>query len=158
MSDNNSVMTVAHHELKLPPVGEKMLDISIPVVRHPGLFYAILTEEGRQKVLELTDEMTEFYNSCRTVNSRPLTPGEIVAAQWKDDKWYRARIIELSEATMQYDDDFANCIEKVRVFFVDYGEVYTTDMISVREIKSSFFKLHFQVSTYPMHGYYPCNN
>ena len=140
-------MTVAHHELKLPPVGEKLKDIIIPVVRHPTLFYVILTEERRKKVIDLTEEMTEFYNSCRTVNSRPLTPGEIVAAQYKDDKWYRARIIELSEATMEYDDDFANCIEKVRVFFVDYGEVYTADMISVREIKPSFFKLPFQVST-----------
>ena len=36
-----------------------------------------MSEESKKQIEELTEEMTEFYNSCRTVSSRPLSPGEI---------------------------------------------------------------------------------
>ena len=76
MSDDDTVMTVSHHELELPTKGVVMHNISIPVVRHVQLFYAILKEEDRKKAKELSEEMTEFYNTCRTFNDRPLIPGE----------------------------------------------------------------------------------
>ena len=77
MSDNDAVMTVTHHELELPGPGEKIDNIRIPVVRHCHLFYATMSEESKKQIEELTEEMTEFYNSSRTINSRPLSPGEI---------------------------------------------------------------------------------
>ena len=76
MSDDDTVMTVSHHELELPTKGVIMHNISIPVVRHVQLFYAILKDEDRKKAKELSEEMTEFYNTCRTFNDRPLIPGE----------------------------------------------------------------------------------
>ena len=36
-----------------------------------------MSEESKKQIEELTEEMTEFYNSSRTINSRPLSPGEI---------------------------------------------------------------------------------
>lgn len=146
MSDDDTVMTVSHHELELPTKGVIMHNISIPVVRHVQLFYAILKEEDRKKAKELSEEMTEFYNTCRTFNDRPLIPGEIVAAR-NEGKWFRARIIEVlnedAEAE-EYSNDFVNCMEKVRVFFVDYGQASTLYMDSIREIKKSFLELPFQ--------------
>jgi len=136
----------AHHELKLPKEGEVIPKISIPVIRHLQLFYAILKEEDRKKAKELSDEMTEFYNTCRTVSDRPLVPGEIVAAQ-KEGKWYRARIIQIlndDAEEEEYINDFANCMEKVHVFFVDYGRTSTLPILSVREIKKGFLQLPFQ--------------
>lgn len=143
MSDNDAVMTVTHHELELPGPGEKIDNIRIPVVRHCHLFYATMSEESKKQIEELTEEMTEFYNSSRTINSRPLSPGEIVAAQYKDEKWFRARIIEVTEASDEYIDDFAE-VEKIRVFYVDYGQAHTVDMLSIREIKPAFLQLPFQ--------------
>ena len=79
--------------------------------------------------------------------------GEIVAAR-NEGKWFRARIIEVlnedAEAE-EYSNDFVNCMEKVRVFFVDYGQASTLYMDSIREIKKSFLELPFQVN---MFSYY----
>ena len=76
--------------------------------------------------------------------------GEIVAAR-NEGKWFRARIIEVlnedAEAE-EYSNDFVNCMEKVRVFFVDYGQASTLYMDSIREIKKSFLELPFQVNMF----------
>ena len=69
--------------------------------------------------------------------------GEIVAAQYKDEKWFRARIIEVTETSDEYINDFDE-VEKIRVFYVDYGLSHTVDMISIREIKPTFLQLPFQ--------------
>jgi len=148
MSDDDTVMTVAHHELNLPPKGTEIPNISIPVVRHLQCFYAILKQDDKERAKELSEEMTEFYNTCRTFNDneRPLIPGEIVAAQ-NEGKWYRARIIEVLNENAngeEYSNDFVSCMEKVRVFFVDYGQASTLYMDSIREIKKSFLELPFQ--------------
>ena len=72
-----------------------------------------------------------------------LLLGEIVAAQYKDEKWFRARIIEVTEASDEYINDFDE-VEQIRVFYVDYGLSHTVDMISIREIKPTFLQLPFQ--------------
>ena len=50
----------------------------------------------------------------------------------------------MTEASDEYINDFAE-VEKIRVFYVDYGLSHTVDMISIREIKPTFLELPFQV-------------
>ena len=49
----------------------------------------------------------------------------------------------MTEASDEYINDFAE-VEKIRVFYVDYGLSQTVDMISIREIKPTFLQLPFQ--------------
>ena len=50
----------------------------------------------------------------------------------------------MTEESDEYINDFAE-VEKIRVFYVDYGLSHTVDMISIREIKPTFLELPFQV-------------
>ena len=49
----------------------------------------------------------------------------------------------MTETSDEYINDFAE-VEKIRVFYVDYGLSHTVDMISIREIKPTFLQLPFQ--------------
>ena len=55
---------------------------------------------------------------------------------------YRGRIIYVDDEP-DYSNDLA-CIEKVRVFFVDYGQADTVDVLSIKEMKPVFLQLPFQ--------------
>ena len=97
--------------------------------------------------------MFSFWSETHPTLDYNFLLGEIVAAR-NEGKWFRARIIEVlnedAEAE-EYSNDFVNCMEKVRVFFVDYGQASTLYMDSIREIKKSFLELPFQVN---MFSYY----
>lgn len=137
----------------MPAVGA-LLNLDIPVVRHPFLFYAHILrcdqddsfDELKDALFKLNQDMSTYYSAYACPKSdRPFVPGEIVAAQHADQHWYRARIIHL----MDEDEEFAfsndqGCIERVRVFYVDYGHSDTIDSLCLREMKPAFLQLPFQ--------------
>lgn len=148
-------MTVAHHETTLEVGSEVYLEI--PVVRHPSNFYAIfLTDPDMSSLSEsttsknasfqlhdLNQEMTRYYHQTHLPNTKmPHIPGEIVAAKYSDERWYRARIIDvIDEEDLDNDLGF---LQKVRVFFVDFGRCWNVDILSIREILPQYLQLPFQ--------------
>lgn len=141
-------MTVAHNEVRLPEAGAEF-SVNIPVVRHPNYFFIHILkrdETKQNKALSvLNEEMTQFYRSwINSKSARPFIPGEVVAAKFIDGNWYRARIIELIEEEENILVDDQSCIERVRVFFVDYGRIHSVDLLCLREMKTRFLHLPFQ--------------
>jgi hypothetical protein len=62
-----------------------------------------------------------YIDSYRNIDFKLLL-GEIVAAQYKDEKWFRARIIEVTEASDEYINDFAE-VEQIRVLISSNHQV-----------------------------------
>merc|ERR1719468_725212 len=147
-------MTIAHHELSLPEPG-KVVRLTIPVVRHPGCFYGQLLKNGSDNCVlnQLNADMNLFYGEHTKNTRRPFLPGEVAVAQYSDGKWYRARLIETLEEADPSDD--LGCLQKIRVFFVDYGHVYTVDVLALRGILSRFLELPFQAVECSLAGLRP---
>lgn len=89
---------------------------------------------------------SQHYNSKAFSDLEVFEPhlGEIVAAQYSgDERWYRARVVELSEKCVQVSSTHLSLGVQVcyllllflfsKVFFVDFGNV---EMVSPREIRS----------------------
>ena len=84
-------MTVIHHELPLPNLGE-MLGMKIPVVRHLNMFYIHILpssdDTSNIQLEKLNKTMTSFYDMYKCTNRKPFKPGDVVATKYHDGNWY----------------------------------------------------------------------
>ena len=155
--DVDDVNTVVNNEAKMVSE-ESIVDITIPCIRHPESFYVnivpsfpTLLSNNELNLAELNKELSRFYNgNPQYGNIRndtiPLIIGKIVVTKYLDGRWYRSRIIEIHESEFDIDNKeyYSNLVEKVRVFFVDFGHNWSTDIVNVKRIEDKFLKLPFQ--------------
>ena len=160
----DDVNTVVHHEAKMASE-ESSVDITIPCMRHPESFYVNIMpsrehlcaklfdvdlSNNELNLAELNKELSRFYNGKPQYgnirnDTTPLIIGKIVVTKYLDGRWYRSRIIEIHESEFDIDNkEYSNLIERVRVFFVDFGHNWSTDIVNVKRIEDKFLKLPFQ--------------
>ncbi|KAI9564647.1 hypothetical protein GHT06_008388 [Daphnia sinensis] len=101
-------------------------------VYSPGEFYWFLSE-NRKPIEDLTDEMTLFYgaNHEYVISNAEMYIGQLVAAMYTDNLWYRARIVGC------YEDMF-------QVFYVDYGSKNLVKIERLRHLHLRFTKMPLQ--------------
>jgi len=148
--EDETTMTIAHHEIQLPKVGATIA-LNINVVRSPSCFYislkpldatAIVGDETM--LVKLNSEMNAWYwNEEEKERSRPFLVGEIVAALHEDQRFYRARIIDYDEDTIELHTDLRKD-QRAKVFFVDYGRSTYVDIADIRTINPDHLSLPFQ--------------
>lgn len=153
-----NLMTVAHHELKLPDIGTVVL-INITCVNSPSSFFvqmprgAANIEDENAKLQEeeetlegLVKDMTEYYHAKQFSNQKfSFYGGELVAVMsQKDKRWYRARVLQTLGGGGQDkslpDDDFGD----LEIQYVDYGMFETAWHHNARELEPRFLHLPFQ--------------
>jgi len=146
--EDETTMTIAHHEIPLPKVGATIA-LNINVVRSPSCFYISLkplaTFVGDETILvKLNSEMNAWYwNEEEKERSRPFLVGEIVAALHEDQRFYRARIIDYDEDSIELHSDLRKD-QRAKVFFVDYGRSTYVDIADIRTINPDHLSLPFQ--------------
>ncbi|XP_053377529.1 uncharacterized protein LOC123530424 isoform X4 [Mercenaria mercenaria] len=121
------------HFYAILPLGSKSLDATCSEPEKPdtGAFGVSGSEETLDDLLDALN--TEYKKRPAHDGSLLLRAiGEIVVARFSlDQSWYRARIIEVTE-------------EKVKVFFVDFGNTEWLPEEEVTDIKPEFLHLPFQ--------------
>ncbi|XP_066211537.1 tudor domain-containing protein 1 [Saccopteryx leptura] len=113
----------------------KTIQASILEIRNPNLFYALPNEmpEYQEKLGVLAAELLEHCSAQKSQLAYRPTVGDACCAQYTDDDfWYRAIVLEASEA-------------EVRVIYADYGNVETLPLHRVRPIAAGLLELPFQV-------------
>ncbi len=79
---------------------------------------------------KLVQDMTDYYRSesnrlLHALDTLDVSPGAVVAAQWPgDERWYRARVVEVVEDDYKGGDDAdgATAAALLDVDFVDFGD------------------------------------
>ncbi|XP_057371402.1 tudor domain-containing protein 7A-like isoform X2 [Daphnia carinata] len=101
-------------------------------VYSPGEFYWFLSE-NRKPIEDLTDDMTLFYGATSDyfIFRGEMYIGQLVAAMYTDNLWYRARIVGCHEDMFQ-------------VFYVDYGSKNLVKIERLRHLHLRFTKLPLQ--------------
>lgn len=101
-------------------------------VYSPGEFYWFLSE-NRKLIEDLTDDMTLFYgaNPEYVISCAEMYIGQLVAAMYTDNLWYRARIVGCHEDMFQ-------------VFYVDYGSKNLVKIERLRHLHMRFTKMPLQ--------------
>ncbi|EFX88889.1 hypothetical protein DAPPUDRAFT_234144 [Daphnia pulex] len=102
-------------------------------VYSPGEFYWFLSE-NRKPIEDLTDDMTLFYSSNPeyVISRTEMYIGQLVAAMYTDNLWYRARIVGCHQ-------------EHFQVFYVDYGSKNFVKLDRIRHLHLHFLKMPLQV-------------
>ncbi|XP_046643908.1 uncharacterized protein LOC124329028 [Daphnia pulicaria] len=101
-------------------------------VYSPGEFYWFLSE-NRKPIEDLTDDMTLFYSSNPeyVISRTEMYIGQLVAAMYTDNLWYRARIVGCHQDLFQ-------------VFYVDYGSKNFVKLDRIRHLHLHFLKMPLQ--------------
>ncbi|XP_077635703.1 tudor domain-containing protein 1 isoform X5 [Crocuta crocuta] len=113
----------------------KTVQASILEIVNPHLFYALPNEmpEDQERLCVLTAEMVEYYNTQKSrLSYRPKIGDACCARYTNDDFWYRAIVLETSDAD-------------VKVLYVDYGNIETLPFSRVQPISTSHLELPFQI-------------
>ncbi|XP_053377527.1 uncharacterized protein LOC123530424 isoform X2 [Mercenaria mercenaria] len=120
------------HFYAILPLGSKSLDATCSEPEKPDSAFGV---SGSEETLDdLLDALNTEYKKRPAHDGSLLLRaiGEIVVARFSlDQSWYRARIIEVTE-------------EKVKVFFVDFGNTEWLPEEEVTDIKPEFLHLPFQ--------------
>ncbi|KAM5243584.1 tudor domain-containing protein 1 isoform 2-T2 [Hipposideros larvatus] len=113
----------------------KTVQARILEIINPNLFYAVPNEmpEDQEKLCILTAEMLEYYNAQKSPLSYRPSSGDACCAKYtNDDIWYRAIVLETSDA-------------EVKVLYADYGNIETLPLSRVQPISASHLELPFQI-------------
>ncbi|KAM8781754.1 tudor domain-containing protein 1 [Rhynchonycteris naso] len=113
----------------------KTIQASILEIRNPNLFYALPNEmpEYQEKLGVLAAELLEHCSAQKSQLSYRPEVGDACCAQYtNDDFWYRAIVLEASEA-------------EVKVIYADYGNVETLPLGRLRPISAGHLELPFQI-------------
>ncbi|KAM5243583.1 tudor domain-containing protein 1 isoform 1-T1 [Hipposideros larvatus] len=118
----------------------KTVQARILEIINPNLFYAVPNEmpEDQEKLCILTAEMLEYYNAQKSPLSYRPSSGDACCAKYTskilldDDIWYRAIVLETSDA-------------EVKVLYADYGNIETLPLSRVQPISASHLELPFQI-------------
>ncbi|XP_019515638.1 PREDICTED: tudor domain-containing protein 1 [Hipposideros armiger] len=113
----------------------KTVQARILEIINPNLFYAVPNEmpEDQEKLCILTAEMLEYYNAQKSPLSYRPSSGDACCAKYtNDDLWYRAIVLETSDA-------------EVKVLYADYGNIETLPLSRVQPISASHLELPFQI-------------
>nr|XP_019580708.1 PREDICTED: tudor domain-containing protein 1 [Rhinolophus sinicus] len=119
--------------LELPV--NKTVQASILEIINPNLFYAAPKEmpEDQEKLCILTAELLEYCNAQKSPSSYRPSIGDACCAKYtNDDIWYRAIVLETSDA-------------EVKVLYADYGNIETLPLYRVQPISASHLELPFQI-------------
>ncbi|KAF6317988.1 tudor domain containing 1 [Rhinolophus ferrumequinum] len=119
--------------LELPV--NKTVQASILEIINPNLFYAAPNEmpEDQEKLCILTAELLEYCNAQKSPSSYRPSIGDACCAKYtNDDIWYRAIVLETSDA-------------EVKVLYADYGNIETLPLYRVQPISASHLELPFQI-------------
>ena len=93
-----------------------------------------------------------YWNEEEKERSRPFLVGEIVAALHEDQRFYRARIIDYDEDSIELHTDLRKD-QRAKVFFVDYGRSTYVDIADIRTINPDHLSLPFQaIGIIPLFG------
>ncbi|XP_077635699.1 tudor domain-containing protein 1 isoform X1 [Crocuta crocuta] len=120
----------------------KTVQASILEIVNPHLFYALPNEmpEDQERLCVLTAEMVEYYNTQKSrLSYRPKIGDACCARYTNDDFWYRAIVLETSDAD-------------VKVLYVDYGNIETLPFSRVQPISTSHLELPFQIIKCSLEG------
>ncbi|XP_071604056.1 tudor domain-containing protein 1 isoform X1 [Heliangelus exortis] len=112
-------------------VGETLY-ARVTEVDSPDLFYAVPVPNKDEE--KLCRQLTELADYCKSCKSQPFTPrqGEACCAEFSGDGcWYRALVLNTTQAT-------------VRVLYTDYGNTETLPLSKVLPIPDSHLELPFR--------------
>ncbi|XP_037660722.1 tudor domain-containing protein 1 [Choloepus didactylus] len=120
----------------------KTVQASILEIINPSLFYALPNEmsEDQEKLYILTAELLEYCNVQKSqLSYRPRIGDACCAKYTSDDFWYRAIVLEASDA-------------EVKVLYADYGNIETLPLSRVQPISASHLELPFQIIKCSLEG------
>nr|XP_002737010.2 PREDICTED: uncharacterized protein LOC100376221 [Saccoglossus kowalevskii] len=119
-------------KLSLPACDDLQLgeyhDLMVSHVESPLQFWCNQVRQSTQ-LDQLVSEMTSHYDQRRTTSLDDLKPGEVCAALYTDESWYRAIVKDISHTN------------DITVFFCDFGntEVVPGKSVKALDIKFSHF-------------------
>ncbi|XP_011170455.2 uncharacterized protein LOC105203366 isoform X1 [Solenopsis invicta] len=124
-----------HNIPNLALVQDGLMEVFVTAMETPNLFWIQVLGPAHDQLQKLIHEMTNYYydeenRKFHILNK--ITPGKMVAAKFKDNKWYRAEII-----SMESD-------ELCEVFFVDYGDMDLVPIDDVLELRTDMLSLRHQ--------------
>lgn len=149
-TDRECMFTDSFTKLVLPDVQDEIM-LQVTCITKVNMFYAVICnecqsspdrvqikridieEEMDETLVTLNDYMNEKHN-VKALKRCTVMPalGQIVVARFsKDDRFYRARVMDYSDVEM--------C-----VFYVDYGNKEWVSESDVREIEPKYLHLPFQ--------------
>ena len=113
--------------IKLKP-GDKV-DVFIPFVESAQKFFC----QDSQNASELDDLMNKLNEHYSSVQERltSVSAGLFCVAQYEDGGWYRAQITQVQG-------------ESIHVFYIDYGDIATLPLSSIRSLRTDFSSLPAQ--------------
>ncbi|XP_059469872.1 tudor and KH domain-containing protein homolog [Neocloeon triangulifer] len=126
------------------PPEEDFINVHLSALTSPSCFYIQIADE-RLKLLEaLEKDIFEFYENEENRNFHKLETagvGRTVACQFKDGKWYRGTVVKTKSNN-----------ERVKVFYVDYGDVEWKKISSVFALNPKFQELKHQAIKCSLEG------
>ncbi|GIY18501.1 tudor and KH domain-containing protein [Caerostris darwini] len=134
--------TFGHRNLQveklIPSSSDGYQEMYVSAVENPNKFWIQIAGSKSTQLDKLVTEMTEFYNDGKNKEKfrlNNINVGDIVAAYFDDKSWYRAQIMKVSDE----DDE-----EKIRVFYLDFGDCANLSSDLVCLLKSDFLSIAFQ--------------
>ncbi|XP_059956820.1 tudor domain-containing protein 1 isoform X3 [Mesoplodon densirostris] len=120
----------------------KTVQASILEIVNPNLFYALPNEmpEDQEKLCVLTAKLLEDCSAQKSRSAYRPKIGDVCCARYTgDDFWYRAIVLETSDAD-------------VKVLYADYGNIETLPLCRVQPISASHLELPFQIIKCSLEG------
>ncbi|GFT14102.1 tudor and KH domain-containing protein [Nephila pilipes] len=126
-------------EKLIPNSFDGYMEIYVSAVENPNKFWVQIAGSKTVQLDKLATEMTEFYNDSKNKERFQLNSfcaGDIVAAFFAaDSSFYRAKVIEVCEENNE---------QKVKVFYLDFGDCATLNPDLVSLLKPDFLSIPFQ--------------
>ncbi|CAG9584527.1 unnamed protein product [Danaus chrysippus] len=145
------------------PAPDTWLKVKVTHVAHFDRFYVHIVDEKQVTcpgppsfgvVLpprNLDELVIQMNSNAARMAYRKLTivpaPGELVAALYLDDMWYRARVVSSTRAD-----------QNVEVMYIDYGNVVWVNEDAVRELEPRFWSLEAQACRCVLAGVRPTSS
>ena len=118
------------------------MEVYVSAVEHPGRFWVQVIGPRAVELDHLVEEMTEYYKQDinRELHQiKEITAEQVVAAPFShDDKWYRARVTEVTL------DDYDVEDSQILLYYLDYGDSDTRRKKDVCSMRTDFLKLKYQ--------------
>ena len=137
----------------LPPEAEvgEIFQVILGEIRNPHKFY-IQSYTRYEDLCSLMDDLNaeneaNFLEEAVDTSLPAPQVGMYVAARWKDEMWYRARVVKFKT------------LATVSLFYIDYGSEEDMDWWKVRCLDAKFWKLPAQAVAARLAGVAPrCGN
>ncbi|XP_059173554.1 uncharacterized protein LOC131954068 isoform X2 [Physella acuta] len=141
-TNNNEASRVKQHSTGLSDIDGQRLAVSVSFVCSPDLFYLHLERE-KPNLDTLMDEMYEHYSTAEEELLESPAVGDVCAALYEDESWYRVMIKSIS--------DNGTC----QIFYIDHGNTEEAEVTSLQKLAKKFKSVKNTLITARLGGVVP---